>query len=411
LAIAYPSRRTVARLPPQIPIFSEKRVPIPLEIVLNIIEAAYYDADLQPDDKLLQHCSLVCKTWSVPAQKLLFRHVTLRTQSAYSAFQLAVDRSTERGRMLGDSVVRMRVVLDHNQPFGLSQRAFAHAVTLCPNLYEMNLALYGCCTPGQDVVGEPALSRMRRPAPSFDEQSLSLLRSGPHITAFQFSNWSENQQSLNQLLNVWPTLKSLVVSGMPPQLSSASSEPLPCALRELRMNFQAPPSLDYMKWLLHNSTGTLRVLELEREPSSDLLEYLLEAHGSTIQSLALPVCGSHDHALAVQKCYQLKEFRIESPWVSPMVYRKLPRVLQHVALGLDCDTALQPVLDIVKSRESLSAVTIQVWDGGEQHPQLPALKMACAYRGIELRMTYDIRVFRTMIVSFPVLRNSSSSAH
>jgi hypothetical protein len=81
-----------------------------------------------------------------------------------------------------------------------------------------------------------------------------------------------------------------------------------------------------------------------------------------------------------------------------MVYRKLPSSLQHIALGLDGDTALQPVLDMVRTRDALTSVTIQVWDGGEQHPQLPALKMACAYRGIDLRLTHDIRVFREMIV-------------
>lgn len=369
-----------------------------MEIVLNIMEAAYYNDNLEPNDELLKHCALVCRDWSTPAQKLLFRSVTLRTQTAYLAFRHAVDRSAGRGRMLGDAVVRMRVVLDHNQPFHLSQRSFAHAVTLCPNLYELNLALYGCGAPGQDIVGVPDVSRMRRSAPSFDECSLALLKSGPRISALNFSNWSENSQSITQLLDVWPTLKSLAISGTPPQLSSASSEPFPCALEELRMNFQTAPSLDFMKWLLHNSTDSLRILELEREPSSALLDYLVESHGATLESLALPACGTHDHALAIQHCQQLRELKIENPWASPMVYRKLPQVLQHVALGLDRSTALQPVLEIVKSRESLKVVTVHVWEGGDFHPQLSALKIACAYRGIDLRMTRDVRVFRTMMV-------------
>ena len=377
-----------------------------MEIVLNIIEAAYYDDSLQTDDRLLQNCSLVCRQWSAPAQRLLFRHVTLRTQHAYLAFQRAVDRSTERGRMLGDAVVRLRVLLDHNQPFGLSQHAFAHAVTLCPNLYELNLSLYGRPSPGQDVIGEPTASRMRRAAPSFGDDTLALLRSGPRITALQFCNWSENRQSLIQLLDVWPTtLRSLVVSGVPPQLPPASSlSPFPCQLRELRMNFQATPSLDFIKWLLHHSTHSLRVLELEREPSPDLLDHLVHAYGSTLESLSLPVCGSHDHALAVQSCRRLREFKVESAWVSPMVYRKLPASLQHVALGLDCDTALQPILDMVRSRDALSCVSVQVWDGGEQHPQLPALKLVCASRGVDLRLTHDVRVFREMIVRLPLSR-------
>jgi len=375
-----------------------RAVPMPLEVVLTIIEAAYYDDDLEANDTLLKACALVCKDWSAPAQKLLFSNVTLRTQTAYLAFRRAVDRNSERGRMLGDAVVRMRVVLDHNQPFHLSPHCFAHAVTLCPNLYELKLALYGCADPDKDIVGVPDISRMRRPAPSFDKPTLALLKSGPRITSLQFSNWSENCQSITQFLDVWPTLKSLVIRGTPPKLPSASSEPFPCALEELRMNFQTPPSIDFMKWLLRNSVDTLRILELEREPAPDLLDYLVSAHGAVLHSLALPACGSHEQALAVQKCQRLRELRIENPWASPMVYRKLPEVLQHIALGLDRNTALQPVLETVKSRESLRVVTVHLWDGGEHHPQLPALKIACAYRGLDLRMTTDIQIFRALIV-------------
>lgn len=407
LTTSYPPRK----MPIRRIMRSPTPVHMPLEVVLSIIEAAYYDEDLEANDALLKNCSLVCKSWSIPAQKLLFSRATIRTQRAYQAFQDAVDRSTERGRMLGNAVVRMRVVLDHNQPYGLSQRSFAHAVTLCPNLYELNLALYGCAAPGEDIVGIPAESRMRRPAPSFDEQTLALLKSGPRITALQFSNWSENQHSVNQLLDVWPTLKSLVISGTPPKLPAASSKPFACALDELRMNFQTPPSVDFMKWLLHNSAHSLRILELEREPSAHLLEYLVDAHGATLHSLALPACGSHEHALAVQKCNELRELKLEGSWASPMVFRKLPEVVQHIALGLDQDTALQPVLEVVKSKDSLKVVTVHIWDGGDQHPQLSALKIACAYHGVELRMTKDIGVFRSMIVCFFLAELVSNPDH
>ncbi|KAJ7754962.1 hypothetical protein DFH07DRAFT_959537 [Mycena maculata] len=369
---------------------------LPLEIVLNIIEEAQYD-----DPRVLKQCALVCRDWSVPAQKLLFSSVTLATQNACVAFIVAVDRATPRGRMLADAVRRMRVVLDHNQPFGLSQQSFAHAVTACPNLFELNLAIYGCASPGKDVVGLPDVLRMRRPAPSFSETTLDLLRAGPRITALQFSNWSENHHSITQLLDVWPSLKSLTVSGTPPQLPSTSLGPLPCALEELRMNFQTSPSVDFMKWLLHNSTTSLRVLKLEREPSSELLDFLVEAHRDTLRSFALPACTSHDHAQAVHKCEQLQELRVENAWVTPLLYKRLPAGLEHLALALDQDTGLQPVLDAVRAAESIKAVTLQVWESGERHPQLPILKLVCAYRGIDLQITKDIQQFRATVRSNP----------
>ncbi|KAL0951970.1 hypothetical protein HGRIS_008622 [Hohenbuehelia grisea] len=398
LTSAYPPRRMPRKRIVKIP----TPVHMPMEVVLTILEAAYYDNNLQPNDRLLKDCALVCRNWSVPAQKLLFSNVTLRTERAARAFLAAVNRSSDRGRMLGDAVIRMRAVLDHNQPQHLSQHSFAFAVQACPNLYELNLAMYGCGVPGSDVVGVPDMSRMRRIAPSFDARTLAVLKSGPRIRALNFSNWSDNRHSVMQLLDVWPSLTSLVMSGTAPQLPSASQLPFRCALHELRMNFQAAPSLDFVKWLLHNSADSLRILELEREPTQELLDYLVDVHGPSLQSLALPACGSHEHALAIQRCRALRELKLESPWVSPMVFRRLPDELQHVALGIDRDTALQPVIETVKSRPYLGVVTAHLWAGGEQHPQLPALKIACAYRGVELRLTNDIQVFRAMTRGDPV---------
>ncbi|KAJ7897216.1 hypothetical protein B0H14DRAFT_3597438 [Mycena olivaceomarginata] len=365
---------------------------LPLELAIHIIEQACSD-----DAPLLKQCALVCRDWSVPAQKLLFSSVSLATQKSCDAFTAAVDRATPRGRMLGDAALRMRVVLDHNQPFGLSQHSFAHAVIACPNLFELNLALYGCASPGNDEVGLPDVLRMRRPAPSFDQTTLDLLKAGPRIRALQFSNWSENQHSITQLLDVWSSLKSLSISGTPPQMPSTSLEPFPGALEELRMNFQTSPSADFMKWLLHNSTPTLRALELEREPSAELLDYLVEAHGRTLRSLALPACTSHHHAKAVHKCIRLQELRVENTFTTPLLFKHLPAELQHVALTLDHDTNLQPVIDAARAGESLNAVTLQVWEGGERNPQLPVLKLACAFRGIDLQITKDIRHFRSLV--------------
>lgn len=167
------------------------------------------------------------------------------------------------------------------------------------------------------------------------------------------------------------------------------------------MNFQTPPSLDLMKWLTHASTESLRILELERDAPPPLLDFLVEAHGPTLESLAVPACSSHEHALLVQRCPQLREIRTENPAASPMMYRGLPSAVEHIALGLGGETALQPVLDAAKARSALRAITVQMWSGSEDHPQLAALKIACAYQGIDLRITRDVRHFRNMVVRTP----------
>ncbi|KAH9948240.1 hypothetical protein B0H21DRAFT_778050 [Amylocystis lapponica] len=370
---------------------------MPLEIVIHILDTAYDDGDVESNLYLLVNCSLVRKDWSFISQKLLFRHVVLRTQHAYISFQNAVDRSTHRGRMLGDVVLRLRVVLDHNQPHCLSQHSFAHAVTLCPNLSHLDIALFGQGAPGNDIVGSPNVSRMRRTAPCLDDLTLDLLRSGPDISTLRFSNWSDNSFSLTQLLNLWPLLTSLHICGTAPQLPGTVPVPFPCALRELRTNFQTPPSVEFMKWLLHNSSASLRVLELDRPPAPHMLEYLISEHGHSLHTLALPACPSRDGTAALSRCSVLRELRIENAWVAPSVYRALPDTLEHIAFGVNLDTPLHPLLQAIKRSGALETVTIHLWLGGEQHPQLASVKIACALQGVNLRLTHDIRNFRAVV--------------
>ncbi|KAH9854407.1 hypothetical protein C2E23DRAFT_858550 [Lenzites betulinus] len=396
LTTLYAPKKPVARQP------KPPSVPVPMELVMTILESAYEGESVPAYTSLLQNCSLVCKNWSFVAQKLLFRNVSLKSQTAAIAFQQAVDRATPRGRQLGDAVVRMKVVLDQNQPYRLSHRSFARAVSLCPNLYELSVALYGAGVPGFDVIGSPDAARMKRSAPSFDERTLAILRSGPRISALQFCNWSDNSSSLLQLLDVWPSLSSLDISGTTPRLERDNAEPFPCALRELRTNFQASPSVEFMRWLLHNSTGSLRVLDLAREPTPDMLEYLLAEHGATLESLALPTCGTHEAAAAVRRCAALRELKIEGAWASPMLFKTLPGDLQHLAFGVDSGTSLQPVIQAIKKSADLRAVTMHVWHGGERHPQLSQLRIACAVQGVKLRQTTDVPAFRAITRGDPV---------
>ena len=379
-------------------LLASKSIPLPLELVISIIELACFDG-FNPTETLLRHCSLVCRAWSYPAQKLLFSRVTLRTRTACDSFRATVTRSTTRGRMLGDAVTCLKVVLDHNHPFGLSEHAFGDAFNLCPNLYELNLALYGFAAPGEGKAGVLDIGRMRRPASAFDDHTLSLLKSGPKIAALHFSNWSENQhESFTQLLMVWPTLKSLFISGTTPKLPSSIAEPLACSLERLRMNFQTSPSIDFMNWLLHNSSSTLRILEFDREPSAHFLDHLVDIHGPSLHSLSIPSCLSQRHILAVQKCPHLRELCIENLTTYIKVYRKVFGTVEHIALGLDQNTVLQPIIETVRSSDALRVVTVHVWHGGYQHPQFSALKVACAYRGVVLRITKDIQLFRLMMV-------------
>jgi hypothetical protein len=387
------------------PLTAPKPVHIPIEIVIHILEAAYFDINLEQDSQLLANCSRVCRDWTEVAQRLLFRNVTIRSGSSFNAFRAAVDRSTPRGCSKGNAVARLRVVLDHNHPDKLSYENFTEAMRLCPNLYELDLSLYGYGKSGGAGIGNNADSaNSTRVTPLFTGAMLGHLRSGPKISALRFSNWSDNDDITCQLLDLWPSLSVVALRGRPPRVPATSTDsashllPYRGALREVRLNFQNSPKLDFMKWLLQNSSQSLRVLELEREPASELLEYVVQEHSASLQSLSLPACGSHEQAAAVLQCAQLKEFKVENPWASPSLLRKLPKTLEHIAFGVDKDTPLHVIAETIKTRDEVKAVTAHLWDGEEAQCMLSGLKKVCATKGIELVCTTNIQRFRATVV-------------
>lgn len=384
---------------------------MPLELILSFIEAACAEGDHDAHVELLRNCSLVCRSWSLEAQKLLFREVTLRNQRSFELFMNAVNRLTTHGRALGDVVKSLRVAIDHNQPSGLHQHSFALAVTLCPNLSHLELSLYGCAEPGQDIVGSPDLSRLRRLAPSFDEQTLTLLKTGSCIESLHFDNWSENEQALFQLMDIWPALTYLSIGGKPPRSLHNLPPPFSCELVGLRLNFQTLPSIDFMKWLLHNSVSSLRVLQFDRDPSYAVFEYLMATHGPTLHAIALPGFTTPEVVSLLTEAVHLREIRTESPSCPIAVYKQLSRQIKHLSLGLDRDTSVNVVIDMIKSRPTLETVDVQLWNNGQHHPLLSPLKITCAYQGIALNFTRDLRLFRTMHSMVRPHRSLCSSHH
>lgn len=372
---------------------------MPLELVLLIIEATSEGG--QPDAATLKACSLVCKEWSAATQKLLFRSVTLDNLSAFESFQKAVEPTTEQGALLGNSVRELKVVLDYSQPEHLSQHAVGRVVNMCPNLDSLDISLYG-----QNVPDDEDESRHRRSAPSFDGHTLSLLRSGPQIKYLSFINSTDNHECLYQLLDLWPSIRRLSLGGVAPQLSREGVLPYQVKLEALKMNFQTPPSMDFMNWLLSSSTDTLRSVTFERDPCPDLVDLLIDSFSPTLRSLAIPSSASCELAKRFEHLGrskgsavgpQLEFLRMDQPKINPLMFKALPSTIRHLAFGVDRDTPLQPVIELVKTRSALEEVTIRLWNGGETHRLLPALKIACAYRGIEFRSEKDATMYESFL--------------
>ncbi|PPQ83158.1 hypothetical protein CVT24_002385 [Panaeolus cyanescens] len=372
---------------------------LPLELIFTIMDLASTDLSQDQRNTLLSSCALTCRAWSLMAQKLLFSSVRLSSQRAFDSFMGAVDPSVTHARLLGEAVRELSVVLDHNQPSGLHQQSFAMAVTQCPNLRHVSISLYGCAEPGEDVIGAADTARLRRLAPSFDETTLALLHSGPQVSSLHFDNWSENKDSVYQLLQVWTGLNTLSIGGTPPQPLQESPVPFPCALENLYLNFQSSPSVEFLKWLLHNSSDSLRTLNLKRDPSNHVFDFLMEAYGSNLCSVSLPGYGTLEHSKSLQNCHQLRALWTENPSCLSTLYKHLPKSIEHVSFRLDRDAPLNSILDLVKRRKQMKGVIVHVSEGGNRHPLLPTLKASCAFRGIGLELVSDLQLYRSRQVS------------
>jgi len=108
--------------------------------------------------------------------------------------------------MLANTVIRFHVLIDHNQPNGVSSQSFASLVVLCPRLQELDISMFGGGVSDVDIIGPSVQGRIV--GSSFDNEVLSTLQAGLAVTCLRYSNWTDDTSTLSQLLRLWPTLKS-----------------------------------------------------------------------------------------------------------------------------------------------------------------------------------------------------------
>lgn len=113
---------------------------------------------------------------------LLFRHVSLRSHVAFNALFNAISSNGSREKHLSRHVQYLSAALDPQQPGHLHALSFAQAVSLFPNLSELNVTFYPLPKPF------PSNEREGEPFVALEDESLSILRSGPRITSLHLAN-------------------------------------------------------------------------------------------------------------------------------------------------------------------------------------------------------------------------------
>ena len=430
---------------------------VPIEIVLRILDLAYASS---LDLKLLQSCSLVCRAWSAHAQKMLFRSVSISTQCEYAslvfAFQLHTPRSSTsvvtvpepqltkqpplslitsaqnflptlgsvHSNVLRGSVIELNVIIDLNQPNGLSFENLSHVVSSCPNLRKIGISVFGTQPRGTGAEGTADPWRMRRLAPPLPDEVVEELRTAPNaskVSELRLHDWSDSPVTLTRLLSVWPRITSLKIAGKLP-IVNYGIDAAPCALKKLSLNCATgtEASVDFVKWLLSGSHQTLQHLAFLKEPSAKLLEDILTRPTFPLDSVSLPSCSCPVVGQIIQnrlgpscppsfddssgtgetntlaKVQGLKEVFVEDPSTPFKLLGSIIRsgTIQRLGFGVDGRTDLSSLARAIKAQTGMKHIAVWLCNNGERNFGLGSLRVACAMKGIELEETRDIREFR-----------------
>lgn len=383
-------------------------LPCPVEIIFAILEAGCHIHDLQQDTQFLLNASLVSRSWSLPAQMLLFRHVIIRSQAAFIALRNATSSNEMRGNDLARHVRSLSVTLDPGQPGCLQTHSFSYAVSWFPNLKSLDLAFYSSskATPSYQSDSKPFLF--------LKDEEISILRSGPIITVLRLSNWSGDRSLLDRFLTLYnSSLRTLALRGTPFSFPAPTTSLSATPLHPLHLTLEPPLAPALLDWLTNPAVRPhLRALEFTRQPHHVALAALLSAHGDSLAALALPMLTTADAALvAAHTRFRLEALRMEHP------YAALPPQRAHLRLrqaALAPGPALALVRREIRARRAagddididgsasggggrLQHLSVMLWRGHEDEPGVVrALRLACAQLGVCLEFERDVRAFRTL---------------
>ena len=355
---------------------------LPPELVLAIFEHAYYTPHGSPDYIFLANCSLVCTSWSVPAQSLLFRKAIQLRSHTIASFHAAVASSAARGKFMGHVVRSLDISVGLSLNESCMPDSFAQLLQACPNLYELSLSTYGLH--------------------EFDQFMLAKLKhSGRGIRALNLLSCGVQSPVLFQLVGIWPHVKFLKIGmeiaawpwrhpGETPILrqprhngpNTTAKRPVARAsLYDLALT-RIPPK-HVLTWLLGSSASSLRILDL-REAPDNVSREILGVHAPHLRSLRL-LHFSIGSAAFVRQCTHLEEFVVYAiPVVVPLAHA-LPASIKHLSFRNPAHShrsTLRPILDAIEALPKLRMVTCD--KSSAQLRDFEMLKTRCAERGVEV---------------------------
>ena len=281
-----------------------KPMGLPIELWIDILcEAQYNDGIARY--KWIKRYALVCRAWRLHAQQLLFAHVILRTASRCKTFVGGLRSITdeEHAERLKRSIRTLSMTVDH-------QDIYAEAISLCSNLWELNVCLYHA---------------------SFRPGVLTKL--SPPATLRALSVRAHHYTALFQLLVHFPDIEFLEVncnSAQDPFPDSTSPAP-PWRLRELRYTNLRRGTQGFVEWAVSGrAAGSKETLEVLHVQSASFDPSSVSALGLTrLRSLIVPCVTDGDD---LSQLIQLQEIGMTCPRHPPPAFLPLPPGIQHISM-------------------------------------------------------------------------------
>ncbi|KAJ7157491.1 hypothetical protein C8R46DRAFT_426344 [Mycena filopes] len=286
------------------------------ELLLEILDVFAIPLALQtqqtPHRAALSSCSLVCKNWATPSQRLLFERVQIDEQWApgmfsprpsariarsldrLGSFLRTISAENDKFRWLRESVRSI-----HLRPHSSAKSADIMAIlTQLPNLRELDIIGAACS------FSEAELEQLRRSGPAIRSLRVNTDHSGS-ITSMGAPAWP----AVSKVIAAIPTLRMLDIATNNVQELPLFTPPLQLQLVSFKLSSQWVT--DASRFVASLGGGPLELFyQTDSRMDADLMG-IVSAHGAHLRSLSMqePDQSRPDLDLGfLQRCTQLERF-------------------------------------------------------------------------------------------------------
>ncbi|KAI0047563.1 hypothetical protein FA95DRAFT_1679004 [Auriscalpium vulgare] len=341
----------------------KRRVSLPYDIYVEIIDWVYRSTQhcLRVDYRTLRACALVCKVWTSPAQRLLFRIIYPEM------LKPALLNALQHNALLGTHV---RSIEAFN--YGTIDKAFA-LLALCPSLSALSL-----CTTGEPSDTIILVERMR----------------GLCLQLKHLDIRVDHLQCALPFVRIWPDLQSLKVYISHPEHDVPDITPPLKTPRRVAVNLTYPETA---RWLLEAAdTSALRELQvsgfdrwdlrfmyaLSRTPALENLKSLFLIDGA-LPPQDVIVCLVRLETLVFALC--------------PAEDVVLPQTLRHVGYhAIPRDVWRPPIRYLLKTLQGLPVLHLVTATTELLTTDLKDLTRACEDMHVDLELYSSYRMHRRM---------------